>query len=40
MTRCHKCGGPFGLIRHSLRRYMHLLAFCSKKCLDAYKADR
>jgi recombinational DNA repair protein (RecF pathway) len=34
VTRCAICGGKFGLIQyHSART-----SFCSKKCLDRFKA--
>ena len=33
-TRCAICGGRFGLIRHHSAR----TSFCSRKCVDRFKA--
>jgi hypothetical protein len=35
VKRCHQCNGRFGLIR---RRFA-FKQFCSKECVDKYKAD-
>lgn len=35
MNRCDQCNGRFGLIRYRLARK----CFCSKHCLNAYRAD-
>jgi hypothetical protein len=35
MKRCNQCNGRFGLLRHRLA----LKQFCSKACLQRYKAD-
>jgi hypothetical protein len=35
IARCATCGGAFGLIRHRLA----LKQFCSKRCLEHYRAN-
>jgi hypothetical protein len=35
VKRCEQCSGRFGLVRHRLG----LKQFCSKLCLNRYKAD-
>jgi len=35
VKRCHQCNGRFGLIR---RRFA-FKQFCSKECVEKYKAD-